>query len=66
MKVPCPSSAAGDTIEMVPSVAIVTQIFADQGPSAAAASPIKGARISLERQREGEAGGRLLEDLASR
>src|SRR5262249_49869911 len=41
VKVPCPSSAAGDTIEMEPSVAIVTQIFAESGPSAAAASPMR-------------------------
>src|SRR3984893_13653812 len=37
VNVPCPISAAGDTMVMVPSVAIVSHTFGDSGPSAIAA-----------------------------
>src|SRR5690348_2585454 len=38
---PCPISAAGDTMVMVPSVAIETQTFAVNAASAAVASPTR-------------------------
>ena len=41
VKVPCPISAAGDTMVMVPSVAMVSQTFGASGVSRAAASPMK-------------------------
>jgi hypothetical protein len=45
---PCPISAAGDTMLMVPSVAIVTQTLGANGASVAAASPVaSGAMVRV-------------------
>jgi hypothetical protein len=46
VKVPCPISAGGDTIVIVPSVAMVTQRLAANGVSATA-SPCLGRRSAV-------------------
>ena len=55
VKVPCPISAAGDTMLMVPSVAIVSHTFSESGASAKA-SPLNVEPIGRHRQGQGEAG----------
>ena len=55
VKVPCPISATGDTMVMVPSGAMVSQALGDSGASAAAASmPAKP--FGQDGERQGEAG----------
>jgi hypothetical protein len=49
VKEPCPISAAGDTIVIAPSVAIVIQALGDKDASAAAASliSVRGSAASV-------------------